>query len=950
YSMKVRANLMRKDCIYEYILSRSKEYGGNAESFEITAQEVAEALGIWRNDSSVDLNKLVAEGKLCRSGKKNVRYFLAAQESGNCREKNVSGTPDTSLNDNDPEEREVSAFSRLVGANGSLKYQIHMAKAAASYPSHGLNMLITGPTGAGKTMFAHVIWEYTKEINAFSSKDGHIPFVHFNCAEYAENPQLLMMNLFGYKKGAYTGAFEDKAGLVEEADGGILLLDEIHCLASTGQELFFTLLDTGYFRRIGDNVMRESHFMLIGATTKPVTDVLLDTFLRRMPVLIQLPSLAERPLKERHKFIERFYAEEANRIGHPLRIKKDVLNALLDYTFHANLGNLKNVIQISCAKGYLKNTSEGMKNDEITISFSDLSFQALSSEDHSTEKNVYSSARFSADMYVSTQKSAPSDTRVPSFVDIYDFVEKRMDMGRQEGLGTDALQQMIALEVDNYYKDLDKSLSESGTDMELLNSIVFPGSIPISAEFLGMASKELHKTYSPTAPLLLAMHISQYVDRMRSELPVFPADFRNIVKGCIKEVIFLQKTRAWLSSVLKIKITDDELDFLAIFLSQASEKQQNPGIWITLVSYNTSTASSIGEFANSVFFSRHIHWVDGKSIDSMHKMFENVCGSIKMFHGENGNLIFTDIDVLSSLEYEISKATDVKCRVIPSLEQHLLMDACKITLASNCELDEAYERIIRNYSEYMLRFFESSRVDDLPVSGALKSMPFDKIVITVCVTGVGSAQSIKEILESKLSYIPDLTILSMSSLEDIKGKALEYGPALKLIVGTVNPNIPDVPFLPADRIFTASGMYCISTILEDWNYNIYSADFEAGKPIGDELEYILNDVFSFIAPSVDKKTAVACISKMMRTLEADVYKKPLPDEVKARVFMHAASMLERIANNKALEMEEEAEETIKKNETWFHLLEKIIKNSFVSCGYDIPRDENYYFMLSLPEV
>jgi Sigma-54 interaction domain. len=72
------------------------------------------------------------------------------------------------------------------------------------------------------------------------------PFIVFNCADYADNPQLLMSQLFGYVKGAFTGAESSKAGLVEKADGGILFLDEVHRLPSEGQEiLFFYLTKVG---------------------------------------------------------------------------------------------------------------------------------------------------------------------------------------------------------------------------------------------------------------------------------------------------------------------------------------------------------------------------------------------------------------------------------------------------------------------------------------------------------------------------------------------------------------------------------------------------------------------------------------------------------------------------------------------------------------------------------
>ena len=358
---------MRRDHVLQFVLeaAQTPDFQG------VTAQAVADALSIWRNDAAVELNKLVAEGKLRRVGKKNVRFFPASEETADIR-------PEPAVQEEPPQAEEETgqyrAFSGLVGADGSLKYQLRVAMAAVAYPPNGLNMLITGSTGSGKSHFARTIWEYAKETKALCGAHAPIPFVEFNCAEYADNPQLLLSHLFGYKKGAFTGALEDKPGLVEQANGGILFLDEIHGLSSTGQEMFFSLLDTGVFRRVGDNTPRTSRFMLIGATTKPLTD-LLETFLRRMPVLISMPTLSDRPMKERLELVEHFYAEEAAHIGRTLRIQKGALNSILDYSLHSNLGVLKNLVQLSCAKAFLRENVAGNRTGEIAVTFSDLSFQ-----------------------------------------------------------------------------------------------------------------------------------------------------------------------------------------------------------------------------------------------------------------------------------------------------------------------------------------------------------------------------------------------------------------------------------------------------------------------------------------------------------------------------------------------------------------------------------------------
>ena len=139
-------------------------------------------------------------------------------------------------------------FCGVIGFDGGLKNQINQAKAAVLYPPSGLNTLIIGASGSGKTFLAETMYRFALQKKVL---EAGAPFVVFNCADYAENPQLLISQLFGYVKGAFSGAKENKRGLVEEADGGILFLDEVHRLPNEGQELLFYLLDKGEFRCSG---------------------------------------------------------------------------------------------------------------------------------------------------------------------------------------------------------------------------------------------------------------------------------------------------------------------------------------------------------------------------------------------------------------------------------------------------------------------------------------------------------------------------------------------------------------------------------------------------------------------------------------------------------------------------------------------------------------------------
>ncbi|MDX7410529.1 sigma 54-interacting transcriptional regulator, partial [Klebsiella pneumoniae] len=94
---------------------------------------------------------------------------------------------------------------------------------------------------------ATLIYQYAIERGAIAADK---PFVELNCADYANNPELLSATLFGYTRGAFTGADREKRGAFDDADGGFLFLDEVHRLSAENQEKLFLFMDKGYFYRL----------------------------------------------------------------------------------------------------------------------------------------------------------------------------------------------------------------------------------------------------------------------------------------------------------------------------------------------------------------------------------------------------------------------------------------------------------------------------------------------------------------------------------------------------------------------------------------------------------------------------------------------------------------------------------------------------------------------------
>lgn len=291
--------MKRIERIYNYIIQKCRLLTlKDIESGRgLSAEEICKNLEMLRNNVSLELNNLFREDKIIKIKGRPVLFLDRETVEKLLKHELPSGPLELEnfkqlFQTVNTEEKDKSPFDDLIGHGDSLKTQIEQAKAAVLYPPHGLNTLIVGPTGVGKTLFANMMYKYAKYIKKLDDK---APFVMFNCADYYNNPQLLISQMFGHIKGAFTGADAEKEGLVQKADGGILLLDEIHRLPPEGQEMLFYFMDNGTYNRLGETERkRKSTVLIIAATTEDPLSSLLKTFTRRIPMVITLPALEER--------------------------------------------------------------------------------------------------------------------------------------------------------------------------------------------------------------------------------------------------------------------------------------------------------------------------------------------------------------------------------------------------------------------------------------------------------------------------------------------------------------------------------------------------------------------------------------------------------------------------------------------------------------------------------
>lgn len=335
-----------KEEIYQYIRKNIKEDG-------VTAQSIAEIFGIKRNVASHYLNLLEKEGKLQKGTNRPVHFSIPTDTEKKAEECN------NMIDERPAAQKEVSVFSKFIGYNGSMEQVIEKCKAAVNYPVNGLTMIICGASGVGKSYLASLIHQYAVESGAV---EKNAPFVELNCADYANNSELLSSVLFGHVKGAFTGANEEKQGLLAEADGGYLFLDEVHNLSAENQEKLFLFIDSQKYRMLGDSKnWQTAKVRLLFATTEDIHSTLLATFRRRIPFEIRIPDFLERSYGERFLLVSSFFQNEAEILKKNICVDSEYFRRMLNLHEEGNIGAVKSKIKVLCAQAYSQQREEELR-------------------------------------------------------------------------------------------------------------------------------------------------------------------------------------------------------------------------------------------------------------------------------------------------------------------------------------------------------------------------------------------------------------------------------------------------------------------------------------------------------------------------------------------------------------------------------------------------------------
>lgn len=870
--------MSRIDTVHEKLIELSANNS-------VTTEAIADALGLSRANVSSDLNQLCKEGKASKEGIRPVLYKAISSES----------------------PAAINVFDQLTQENPSLYKAIEQAKAAILYPPKGMHILILGETGAGKSMFAELIHRYAVEIRRM---EPNSPLIVFNCADYANNPQLLLSQLFGAKKGSYTGADTDKAGLIEKADGGILFLDEVHRLPPEGQEMFFTFMDTGAYRRLGEtDTNRTARVLLISATTEEPGSSLLKTFTRRIPMVIQIPNLQERSIEERFTLICRFLMAESARLGKPILVSVNSLKSFLSYSCPNNIGQLKTDLQLACAKAYTDFITQ--KHDTVKINSINLPDYIREGLYKATEhRQLWTKLIGINQRYCIFDSSQAQLLYENDEINIYDLMDQKVQDFKSKGVSTAHLEQEMEKDIAEYFSAYLQTVNQN-SDFSKLERIINPNIIKVVAEVIQFSEAKLQKTFHKTVRYGMMVHIAHSIERINRNQKIIHPQLTKIRTEYNVEFATAVDCLKRLSSALDIDFPIDEAGFLAMFFiyNNDSVRKTPNKTNVLIITHGTATATSMAEVANRLSGVDYAVGINAPLDETPQQVISNVKNYIRTANLTSDILFLVDMGSFTNFGDEIEREFGIKTRTLPLVSTLHVIEATRKAMLGH-SLDKVYDATLQ-----VNEFASQQTAKPLPQPES----PVTLTIVTLCTTGEGCAHLLKKILLENLKsgYLPlEIIPLSLSRNEPIK-LALEKIAASRQLLCLISPfHIDcDIP------------QYDIDDVL---NQNAFEA---IQKQIDIETTYHkIGVTFENHLTKIPGQTALRDIQQFIRQIETALALR-IPTNILIGIAFHLGCLIDQLKGNPEFKPTPEPRRHLPEN----HKLHELIRQecAFLNAKYDV---------------
>ena len=851
-----------KDIVFEFIQREMLSNGTSKEG--VTTKEIAEALNLQRSNVSTLLNDLVKEEKLEKTATRPVLY---------------------KIRNNTASDYELSQM-KFIGIDGSLSKAIQIAKAAILYPKHSLNVLVTAKAGCGTSFFCNFMYMFCKEAKIMQAD---APFIKVNCRHYRNHMDELDNLLFGQEKGKLDNCY------FSMAKGGMLFIDNAELLNAHQQSLIFDFLETGmiYSADRKEYMDCKDVYLVLSCNSSHV-----GQYNQRIPMIIELPQLKDRPLIERFDFVNYFFSIEANNAKRNIEISQEVMQALLLTEYSRNIKELEMEIKKACATACVRVMD--VPNSPIIVDLHDFN--------SNIQKSLVKMRFRSQDILslVGSQNCFIYDCNGTFQSNHHDELYNEMHMQYKElsnrGINAKAIQDVINNHVTNLFKQYNYNHGyDESYDTEQLSKIVDFRIIELVQKFSEMTKTELKIILKPSVFYGLCLHMNSLLSIKSSLLSIKSSHSRVdndqlnfIVQNYPKEYALSAQFALDFKDMSGIELPPEEIAIITMFLVKTKDEIDNGHPVLLYILHGSGIAEALKEVTISLTHCNNVYSYDLHLEKDNLKAMDEIRSLILKIDEGQGVIVIYDMGSIRTMLDTIAQENDVKIRYI-----HIPITLIGIDVARKCLQEEDIDYV------YHTTLLEMKSLDD-------NKNYKREVVITLCQTGDGGAFQLKQYIDqySKLGFktIP----LAISKRDELIKKVMEIKKiyTIHCFVGTYNPNLLGIPYISINKVFENRA--------EDIDRILMFEPLQS-KCMGYSGIYsFLEEQFKFISVSKLKSILPSIVDQL------DVVYS-LNSEQKIGLFIHIACLLEKCKEGIHFALGKEERQLIDLYEDDYKTISKIIK-------------------------
>lgn len=865
----------------EKVLNLLKQLNSHFSSDEsgLTTIEISNQLNMQRSNVSTALNELVEDGYVEKSNNRPVLYRIKAESVNN---------------------EQNSCFDNLIGHDGSLKNAVSLIKAAVLYPQPGFSVLIVGETGTGKSLFAHLIHEFAIEQKVIPA---NAPFIRVNCKNYLGHEDKLSEDLFGYKQGNF----------FEQAEGGFLFIDSVDLLIGKDRSRLIHFIENQVLNYLDSDQSKKINTSIILSCNEHVNSDIIEYYAQKIRIHIKLPTLVNRPMKERLQLINHFFALQAVQAKQTFEVTNEVIRGLMLLELPNNVRQLDVSIRIACANAFVRSRNQLNQNILILISdFNDnlrqgfLNYKKYRDEIERIVPEEYNYVFSSQNM---VEKNIGRQSTRES---IYEVIGHKMDELKERGLQDEEIDLLTSTHIQTIFDDYQRYLTKQVMNLGQLSKVVDRKIIEEVKQFLDTAQDKFNVIYPMSLYYGLSLHVGSLLENNGRSQRLGNQQIMQIVSQYNNEYVYCLQFIQHLEKTMSTRIPVDEAVILTMFLVNQETTKLNVKPVLLYCMHGHQTASSLATVVNTLVQADNTYGFDMSLDSDPLESYGQLKDLIIRIHQGKGIIVIYDMGSFKDMLINISKETGIEIRQLYLPITLLGIDAARRSMLDE-DIDNTYHHLLQNiqqiYAQEEYKYKEP-------------------IYITLCATGEGGAAELKKVIErysTKPRIIIPLAISDRKLLvEKVKDLLEVY--SIKSFVGTYNPNLFGIPFLSIQDVFECPPDK-IDQLLE---FN----------PIG-EKGLDMEEIYAYLDDSleyVDIQKVRKYLPNLLDSIET-VSNETLDLDQKLGLFIHIASSINRSLSKESSPINRKREQIFAKYEFLTKELVRLFKPIERSFGIIINDDE-----------